>query len=175
MVRDLAMGLRPSMLDDLGLEPALAFQAREFSRRYNVPVDLSVDGDLERLPDPQRTCVYRVVQEALTNVAKHGEAKRVGVLVERRNGQVHAIVEDDGKGFDQTGVPTRRPKGKSKVVPALGLLGIRERVELLGGTLEIESTPKRGTTLFARIPLDGKGGEQAGQAAATEPPERPDG
>ena len=83
MVRDLAMGLRPSMLDDLGLEPALAWQAREFSRRYNVPVDLTVDGDLERLPDPQRTCVYRVVQEALTNCAKHSAATEIEVKVVR--------------------------------------------------------------------------------------------
>ena len=83
VVRDLAMGLRPSMLDDLGLEPALAWQAREFSRRYNVPVDLTVDGDLERLPDPQRTCVYRVVQEALTNCAKHSAATEIQVKVVR--------------------------------------------------------------------------------------------
>ena len=90
LVRDLAMGLRPSMLDDLGLEPALAWQAREFSRRYNVPVDLAVDGDLEKLPDPQRTCVYRVVQEALTNCAKafgcnrHSSAGRAGPVASRR-------------------------------------------------------------------------------------------
>src|SRR6185295_9084320 len=83
LVRDLAMGLRPSMLDDLGLEPALAWQAREFSRRYNVPVDLKVDGDLDDLPDPHRTCIYRVVQEALTNCAKHSSATAIDIVVRR--------------------------------------------------------------------------------------------
>ena len=107
MVRDLAMGLRPSMLDDLGLEPALAWQAREFSRRYNVPVDLSVDGDLERLPDPQRTCVYRVVQEALTNCAKHAAATEIQVKVVRGRTRLDVSVRDNGVGMASTSPPSR--------------------------------------------------------------------
>jgi len=174
-LHEIAVRLRPKALDDFGLEKALGAYAEEWSRQSGIEIALHVRPEAERLPAAVESAVYRVVQEALTNVAKHGEAKRVGVVVERRDGQVHAIVEDDGKGFDQTSVPARRPKGKSKVVPGLGLLGIRERVELLGGTLEIESTPRRGTTLFARIPLDGNGSEQAGQPAAAKPPERSDG
>ena len=106
MVRDLAMGLRPSMLDDLGLEPALAWQAREFSRRYNVPVDLAVDGDLERLPDPQRTCVYRVVQEALTNCAKHSAATEIQVKVVRGRTRLDVSVRDNGVGMASTSRPS---------------------------------------------------------------------
>jgi signal transduction histidine kinase len=142
LVRDLAMGLRPSMLDDLGLEPALAWQAREFSRRYNVPVDLNVEGDLERLPDPQRTCVYRVVQEALTNCVRHAQAERISVDVRARDGWLDVSVSDDGVGLD----PRRRAGG-------FGLRGIEERARELGGTVSLESATGHGATLSIRLPL----------------------
>ena len=132
VVRDLAMGLRPSMLDDLGLEPALAWQAREFSRRYNVPVDLAVDGDLERLPDPQRTCVYRVVQEALTNCAKHSAATEIQVKVVRGRTRLDVSVRDNGVGM----ASTTSHQG-------LGLTGIKERVKDINGSASIETSARR--------------------------------
>ncbi len=142
MVRDLAMGLRPSMLDDLGLEPALAWQAREFSRRYNVPVDLVVEGDLERLPDPQRTCVYRVVQEALTNCAKHSAATEIQVQVVRGRMRLDVSVRDNGVGMD----PTASHKG-------LGLTGIKERVKDINGSTSIQTKPGAGTIVYITLPV----------------------
>jgi signal transduction histidine kinase len=142
MVRDLAMGLRPSMLDDLGLEPALAFQAREFSRRYNVPVDLAVEGDLERLPDPKRTCVYRVVQEALTNCAKHSAATEIQVKVVRGRTRLDVSVRDNGVGMDATS----EHKG-------LGLTGIKERVKDINGSASIETKPGGGTVVHITLPV----------------------
>lgn len=142
MVRDLAMGLRPSMLDDLGLEPALAWQAREFSRRYNVPVDLAVDGDLERLPDPQRTCVYRVVQEALTNCAKHSAATEIQVKVVRGRTRLDVSVRDNGVGM----ASTTHHKG-------LGLTGIKERVKDINGAASIETRPGGGTVVHITLPV----------------------
>jgi signal transduction histidine kinase len=142
MVRDLAMGLRPSMLDDLGLEPALAWQAREFSRRYNVPVDLSVEGDLERLPDPQRTCVYRVVQEALTNCAKHAAATEIEVKVVRGRARLDVSVRDNGVGMAS-------PTGHR----GLGLTGIKERVKDINGAASIETRPGGGTVVSITLPV----------------------
>jgi signal transduction histidine kinase len=142
MVRDLAMGLRPSMLDDLGLEPALAFQAREFSRRYNVPVNLSVDGDLERLPDPQRTCVYRVVQEALTNCAKHAAATEIQVQVVRGRTRLDVSVRDNGVGMEST----TGHRG-------LGLTGIKERVKDINGSTSIQTKPGGGTVVHITLPV----------------------
>lgn len=142
MVRDLAMGLRPSMLDDLGLEPALAWQAREFSRRYNVPVNLSVDGDLERLPDPQRTCVYRVVQEALTNCAKHSAATEIQVQVVRARTSLDVAVRDNGVGM----TPASNQKG-------FGLTGIKERVKDINGSTSIQTKPGGGTVVHITLPV----------------------
>ena len=142
MVRDLAMGLRPSMLDDLGLEPALAWQAREFSRRYNVPVDLAVDGDLERLPDAQRTCVYRVVQEALTNCAKHSAATEIEVKVVRGRTRLDVSVRDNGVGMAST-----------TNLGGLGLTGIKERVKDINGAASIETKPGGGTVVHITLPV----------------------
>ena len=141
-VRDLAMGLRPSMLDDLGLQPALAWQAREFARRYNVPVDLHVDGDLEGLPDPHRTCIYRVVQEALTNCAKHSGATAIEIAVRRTGDRLDATVRDNGVGI----APSTGYRG-------LGLTGIKERVKEMQGTVTIERDPAGGTVLQASLPV----------------------
>ena len=149
MVRDLAMGLRPSMLDDLGLEPALAWQAREFSRRYNVPVDLSVDGDLERLPDPQRTCVYRVVQEALTNCAKHSAATEIHVQVVRGRTRLDVSVRDNGVGMTSTS----NHKG-------LGLTGIKERVKDINGSTSIDTKPGGGTVVHITLPVPAADGSR---------------
>ena len=99
-IRDLAMGLRPSMLDDPGLEPALQWQGREFSRHTGVPATVEVSGALDELSDSQRTCIYRVVQEALTNCARHANAKNVLVSVVGVADHIDVLVKDDGVGFE---------------------------------------------------------------------------
>jgi signal transduction histidine kinase len=141
-IRDLAMGLRPSMLDDLGLEPALQWQGREFSRHTGVPAAVQVDGNLE-LTDAQRTCIYRVVQEALTNCARHAHPKNVLVSLQSRGDQVIVVVQDDGDGFDAA----LRAQG------GLGLLGMQERVAELDGKLKISSAPNKGTTIRVELPV----------------------
>lgn len=142
-VRDLAMGLRPSILDDLGLGPALQWQAREFSRRSNVPVTVDIQGNLENLSDLHSTCIYRIVQEALTNCAKHAQARAIEVRLRGDSDQLSLIVKDDGVGFDP-----RMPCSKG-----LGLIGIEERVRELGGMLKVSSRLGRGTDLQVSIPL----------------------
>ena len=130
-VHDLALELRPSMLDDLGLLAALRHLHKEFQDRFRLPVDLqvlSLDG--RRLPSDVETALYRIVQEALTNVARHAHASGVGVLLEKRGGAVKFIVEDDGDGFD---VPSLTPSGQLGE-RRLGLYGMQERAALLGGT-----------------------------------------
>ncbi len=141
--RDIAMGLRPAMLDLLGLGPALEWQAREFSRRYNTPIQLEVDGDLKDLSDRHRTYLYRIVQEGLTNCARHAQAKNIRVRLQDSNGQVALTVEDDGVGFD----------AHAKVVYGLGLLGLTERVRELAGSIAIESEPGKGTKLAVTLPV----------------------
>lgn len=147
-IRDLAMGLRPSMLDDFGLAPALEWQGREFSRHTGVPATVNVEGTVDNLPDAHRTCIYRVVQEALTNCAKHAQAKTVSVTVHDLGERVEAVIQDDGVGFNAA----LRTGG-------LGLLGIQERVQELDGALRISSRPGKGTTLKVQFPV--KKGEAA--------------
>ena len=141
-VRDLALGLRPSMLDDFGLQPALEWQVRDFTQRYKVNVELSVAGNLDALPDPHRTCVYRSVQEALTNCVRHANARCVHIDVNGASNHLDVTVTDDGVGFD----PARRPGG-------LGLRGIDERVKELDGEMTVNSATDTGTTLTIRLPL----------------------
>lgn len=148
--RRLAIDLRPETLDHLGLPEALQFYIREWSQRSGVPVDFHCNGLREiRLPAPIETTLYRVVQEALTNVLRHAQAKRVSVLLERRAGQVLTIVEDDGQGFERGEDYRLRHTERS-----LGLIGMQERVALVNGHLSIESSPGAGTTIFAKIPLN---------------------
>ena len=141
-VRDLVMGLRPSMLDDFGLQPALEWHVRDFRRRYAIGVDLSLDGELDSLPDQYRTCVYRIVQEALTNCARHAHAKRVEIVVHYAENTLDLVVADDGVGID----PARRVRG-------VGLLGIEERVRELHGTFEIRPNEPNGTALHVTLPV----------------------
>ena len=143
LVRDLAMGLRPSMLDDIGLGPALQWQAREFSRRSGIPAVVQLDGTLTGMPDEHRTCVYRIVQEALTNCVRHAEANGVRVSVHGGSDAVNLTIQDDGVGFDP-----ERPFHEG-----LGLVGIRERVRQLGGALVITSQAHKGTILKVELPL----------------------
>ncbi|HLG95344.1 MAG TPA: sensor histidine kinase [Bryobacteraceae bacterium] len=144
--RDIAMGLRPAMLDLLGLGPALEWQTREFSRRYKTPIQLQVDGDLRHLSDQQRTYLYRIVQEGLTNCARHAQAKNIRVELHESDGRLSVAIEDDGVGFKQ----------EDGVVYGLGLLGITERVRELCGRVSIHSAPGRGTRIAVVLPLTGE-------------------
>jgi signal transduction histidine kinase len=143
IVRDLALGLRPSMLDDFGLQPALEWLTRDFTRRSNVPVELQLHGPLDTLSDQHRTCIYRVVQEALTNCVRHARATAIDFSVRARDEMIEVSVSDDGIGLD----PSRRAGG-------FGLRGIEERVRELGGTITLVSAAGQGATLSIKLPLE---------------------
>lgn len=143
----LAVRLRPKALDDFGLQVALAAYVDAWTQRSGIAVELHAAAQPERLSPDVETAVYRIVQEALTNVAKHSRATRASVVVERRNGQVVAIIEDNGRGFDT------RVESEQRAPAGLGLLGIQERASLLGGTAQVESTIGSGTTVFVRVPV----------------------
>ena len=145
-VHNLALELRPSALDDLGLTAALERYTYEYSQYNSLDIDLLVHGiEEERLPATVETALYRIVQEGLTNVARHAQANTASILIERRNGSVITIIEDDGIGFD----PSRADSSRNR----LGLYGMRERAELLDGTFYLESEPGKGTTIFIEVPL----------------------
>lgn len=147
-VRDLAVRLRPTALDDLGLHAALSQQLAEWSDRAGVEVDYQPAGiESQRLPPDVETAVYRLVQEALTNVVRHAQARHVSVVVGRHGGTVTVVVEDDGVGFD--------PEAAGPFNGRLGLLGMKERADLCGGTFDVESSPGSGTTVIARFPVPG--------------------
>jgi len=141
MVRNITLLLRPSMLDDLGLIPALEWQAREASRQTGLRVDVAAAGVTAELPDEFKTCIYRLVQEALHNVTRHAIAASVRIVVQQEPGRLLLSVQDDGQGFD-----VRRSRG-------LGLLGMEERVAHLGGTLQLKSEPGSGTLISVALPL----------------------
>lgn len=142
-VRRLAVELRPAVLDDFGLVPALERLIDAFAEQSDVRVDFRSALGERRLPSDVETALYRVVQESLTNIVKHANARNISVSLVRRESGVAAVVEDDGAGFDQR---TMRAEG-------IGLLGMRERLALLDGRLEVESRPGAGTTVVAEVPL----------------------
>jgi signal transduction histidine kinase len=141
-VRNLALGLRPSMLDDFGLQAALEWHARDCMSRYAIDVDLQTDGGFDALPDKHRTCIYRVVQEATTNCVRHADARKIQIRVNADADQLHVRVSDDGRGLDST-QPRR----------GFGLRGIEERVKELQGTMTISSASTGGTTVLVSLPL----------------------
>ena len=140
-VRNMALLLRPSMLDDLGLVSALEWYAREVSRSSHTEVEVKADNVSETLPDPLMVCIYRVVQEAVNNAQRHAHAKNVTVELKQTDTAVQVQIKDDGVGFDG-----KRTRG-------IGLLGMEERVKRLGGTLTIDSAPGVETTIRAELPL----------------------
>jgi two-component system, NarL family, sensor histidine kinase UhpB len=156
-----ASDLRPTALDDLGLHKALAAYASDWSERFGVATDVQILGSGDRLPAEIETAVYRIVQEALTNVLKHAAARSVSVVLERRADQLRVIVEDDGVGFDPREAETSPENGSGRARPRLGLSGIRERLALVGGKMALESASGVGTTLFIQIPLS-PGEQRAG-------------
>jgi signal transduction histidine kinase len=142
-VRSLAVQLRPKALDDFGLVAALERLVQTFSESSGIRVDLEARLGDQRLPTEVETTMYRIVQEALTNVVKHAEATRVSILLVRRDGSLTAVMEDNGRGFDTDSIES----------DSLGLDGMRERVSLHDGRLTIETAPGSGTTLRAEVPL----------------------
>jgi two-component system sensor histidine kinase DegS len=146
-VHRFARNLRPPLLDDLGLIPALHSFMKGFTKRTGVRIHFATFAAVEKLEGDKRTVLYRVAQEALTNVAKHAQASLVNVSIQRQQGVVLMEIHDDGKSFEVERVLL------AKKITRLGLLGMRERVEMVGGRFEVESAPRRGTTIRARIPL----------------------
>jgi signal transduction histidine kinase len=140
-IRDMALLLRPPMLDDLGLVPALEWQGREISRRGEMEVDVHPQNVSEQLSDDIKVCIYRLVQEALNNAARHSGAKHADISVTQNADKIHVEVSDDGKGF------------LAERVRGMGILGMEERVRRLGGSFAIQSTPGKGTTVTAELPL----------------------
>lgn len=142
-VREMARGLRPAMLDDLGLGPALQWLGRDFAKNTALDVDVQLNGDTEGLDEAQRTCLYRVAQEALTNCVKHARAKSVQIALRESGGEVVLTVTDDGAGFE--------PGGSA----GIGVLGMRERVDELDGEFAVFTSPGNGTSVRAAIPRSG--------------------
>lgn len=143
VVRNMALLLRPSMLDDLGLVPALKWQAREVSKRTSLDVSVAAELASDDFPDEYKTCIYRVVQEALHNVSNHARASSVRIRVQQEPDRLTLSIQDDGEGFD------------SKQVKGLGLLGIQERVNRLDGKCTVHSAPGIGTRLVVELPFAG--------------------
>jgi PAS domain S-box-containing protein len=147
-IRDLSLELRPSLLDDLGLLPALRWYVNGYAERGGVDVELEAIGLDDRLTPAMETVLYRVCQEALTNVARHAQASTVLIRLEHTHDTVTAVIEDDGVGFDagQPAAPGHPRRG-------IGLLGLRERVSSQGGSIRVESRPESGTRLIVKIPI----------------------
>lgn len=141
VVRNLSLLLRPTMLDDLGLMAALKWLARETSRTSSLQVDVAAEDLADDLPEEHRTCVFRVVQEAVRNASRHAAARHVRIYLKREGQKLSVLVQDDGKGFD-----TEHAAG-------LGILGMEERVTRLGGSMKVESARGRGTIVSFELPL----------------------
>lgn len=150
--RRMAADLRPLMLDDLGLVPAIEWLANNFMQRCGVPCTLSTNDELAlELPEPYATAVFRIVQESLNNIAKHAAASQVIITLDKTLDTVRLRVDDDGCGFFANG--PRKPQ-------SLGLMGLRERAQLLGGCVDIFSAQGKGTTVEVSIPMDHMGVHQ---------------
>ena len=160
-VRELALNLRPSMLDDLGLLPTLRWYVGRYAKRLSLKVELEAIDLEERLPREMETVLYRMVQEALTNIAKHAQASSVHIRMEGKDSTVSMAIEDNGRGFDTDEVEARERSERGA-----GLLGMRERISNLGGSLSIRSRPGQGTHLSAELPLDTEADHEENKSAA---------
>lgn len=151
-VHNLALELRLSVLDDLGLVAAVRKNMRDYSMKSNIHMELHTIGmEGKRMHPDIETALYRIVQEALSNVTKHADAKRVDVFIEHRGASVVAKIEDDGRGFNVDKVMSYRKEGRR-----LGIFGMHERASLVGGVVILKSRPAKGTTVSVEIPLDGE-------------------
>ena len=151
VVHRFARDLRPTLLDDLGLIPALHAYMKEFTTRTKVRIHFTAFAGVEQLGSTRRTVLYRVTQSALTNIAQHAQATQVKVSIHRIEDTVRMEIQDDGKAFDVERVLF------AKRYKRLGLLGMRERVEMVGGSFSVESTPGKGTIIRAQIPFGNAG------------------
>jgi signal transduction histidine kinase len=140
-VRDIALLLRPSMLDDLGLTAAIQWQAREVSRRTGLAVKVSADAEADHLPEGLSICLYRVAQEALQNVVRHAQAKTVHIELKQEIDRLVLSVHDDGIGFD------------AENIRGLGTVGMEDRLRQIGGVLRVASQPGKGATVVAEVPI----------------------
>lgn len=155
IVHRFARELRPSVLDDLGLIPALESFMKEFMEKTGVRVSLKAFADIEMLDSIKRTVLYRIAQEALTNVARHAHANHVAVCFQDQSGVIRMEITDDGQGFAVDGTSKAKTKNNR-----LGLLGMRERVEMVGGTFCVESAPGKGTTVRIEVPVASSGAKK---------------
>src|SRR5436190_5910998 len=158
IIRRLSMLLRPSMLDDLGLSAALSWYVKQFADSTTIRVSVNDDGSADQLADAHKTSLYRIVQESLTNCARHSEARSVVVKLASEEGRYIVWIVDEGRGY----IPTHEARG-------IGLIGIEERVAEMSGLFQLSSLPGTGTKLFISIPLDGRSeieGGEAGEALA---------
>lgn len=150
-IHRVAADLRPTALDDLGLQDALKALCSEWSSRFHIQADLHFLGNSDRLPSDVEIAIYRAMQEALTNILKHAKAQNVSLVIDQRSNGLRVVIEDDGQGFpSELPAPTEY---EERAAGRLGLSGMRERLSLIGGTLVIESEPGIGTTLFISVPL----------------------
>jgi signal transduction histidine kinase len=146
-VRRISSELRPSLLDDLGLTAAMEWQLQEFEKRFGIKTILNISEADIKLPDAIKTSLFRILQESLTNVARHSHATKVKVCFEKNADCLTLSIKDDGKGFDKEKIADRK---------TLGILGMRERTSMIGGTYEILSKPGKGTRVVVSIPLSEK-------------------
>jgi signal transduction histidine kinase len=151
IVHRFARGLRPTVLDDLGLIPALQSFIKDFTKETDIRVHFTAFAGVEQLNSTRRTVLYRVAQSALANVHKHAHASEVNVGIHKLPGAIRLEIHDNGKSFDLERVLFAKRHKR------LGLLGSRERVEMIGGKFGVESAPGQGTTISAEIPLGGDG------------------
>jgi signal transduction histidine kinase len=163
-IREVARGLRPSLLDDLGLQPALQALADDFESKTGIETVLAVHGPLPALAPESELALFRTMQEGLSNVARHSGATSVTVTLARRDGELVLTVRDDGKGLGEG-----RP-AEEQLRSRTGVLGMRERVATLGGSVELSDPEEGGAELVVRLPTAAAGGRGAIQDSRVEPP-----
>ena len=151
-IRSLSIDLRPSALDDLGLLPALRWYLKEYQQKCSIDVEFHATGLKDRLTAEMETALYRIIQECLTNTARHSHARKATVTLSEENGAVHGTISDDGDGFDYAAL-LKTPSPERALGRGLGLTGMQERADLLNGTLEIYTAPGKGTRVEICIPL----------------------
>ncbi len=142
-----ATELRPMILDDLGLIPAIRSYAKDFSKRNKIPVNFEAEPKTYKIEDFNKTVLFRIAQESLANIAKHAQAKEVWVNIKTFKDQVELKIKDNGVGFNPSKVQNQSGSGR------IGLIGMRERIKLTEGTIEIVSAPNKGTVVVARVPV----------------------
>ena len=157
-VRKICTGLRPGILDDLGLAAAIEWQTNEFAQRTGISCQVAVPSGELKLNGDRSTAIFRIFQECLTNVARHAEAGSVRVSLSRQEEDLLLVVQDDGKGF-----------GESEVAGSLGLLGMKERAQVCGGSAQVSSSPGKGTTVTVRVPLHSASAEPEDLAYSDRP------